>query len=290
MKINSKIVSKEREHSSVICFQRREKKFDFNWHFHAEFELTYIVKGSGTRLVGDHMTDYKEGDLVFLGSNLPHTWTSSDQLGFNGESKNEAIVIQFDQSIFGGELLGLKEFESIRTLFLKSDRGVQFFGTLSKVIGDQIIGLKEVKGFDRWNQLLSILNTLGNAEEHQFLASPIYALSSARKLDNRIDNICQYIHKHFTRTINLTEMAALAKMAEPSFCRYFKRMLGKSFSNYLMDLRVGRACKLLEQSAKPISEIAIDSGFNSLTHFNRTFLKNKKQSPRDYRKGIQKLP
>lgn len=269
--------------ASFIAYERMEPEFGFNWHYHPEIELTFIRKGSGTRLVGDQLSDFRSGDLVLLGPNLPHTWATRDTVYETGRSAS-AIVIQFDTRIFGNSLAQNPEFRNIGELLKKAERGIYFSPAEAGSVGQAMAELLEHSGMQRYGRLLLILDHLSLLKNTQLLASPLYAPSYNRDNEARLDRIFQLIHGEFTRSIPLAEAAGLAHMTETSFSRFFKKMVGRSFSDYLNDLRIARACQLLTETHKNINEIAFSSGFNSTTHFNRMFLRKQGMSPREYRK------
>lgn len=270
--------------ASFIAYQRIEPDFAFNWHYHPEIELTYIQQGRGTRLVGDQLSDFQEGDLVLMGANLPHTWATRQPMGDRKE-RAKAVVIQFDHAIFGSHFKQHPEFKDILRLLKAAERGIHFPFPFSETIGAAMLELLQHSGLQRFARLLMIMDRLSRIKDRQLLASPFYAPSYSRENEARLDRIFELLHQEFTRPITLEEVAGLAHMTETSFSRYFKKMVGRSFSDYLNDLRLARACQLLTETRKHISEIAFASGFNSTTHFNRMFLRKKGMTPRDYRKS-----
>ncbi len=281
MKATFEHVNSQSADSSFYTYWLKQSHFPFIWHYHPELELTYIHKGKGTRLVGDHVEAFEEGDLVFLGSNLPHTWASEAE--FKGEA--EVIGIQFKEAIISGELQQFPEFKSIQQLLKVSHRGIQFNGAIVQNIAQQLQGIVHLEGMAKLTSLWNILDTLAKSKDVRFLASEIYVPTLGRNNEQRIDKALQHIHDHFLEPISLEKMAKVTNMTITSFCRFFKKMTGKSFSDYLNDLRIGRACKLLIETNLSISETGFKSGFNSTTHFNRMFLRKKGIAPSVYRSG-----
>lgn len=267
--------------STFRSYWIKQNEFPFQWHYHPELELTYIHQGNGTRLVGDKVEQFEEGDLIFLGGNLPHTW-ASEQVSDDPEAA-QLIGIQFKEELLSEFQLGNKEFENVLNLFKRADRGIRFFGETTGWVAEKLKALIDLKGLQKWMQLVLILDYLGKSEEYELLSSLNYQPMLGKQQEQRIVVACNYIHEHFVQPVPLSELANLTHMTETSFCRFFKKMTGKSLSDYVNDLRVARACKLLIENTSSINEIAYASGFNSITHFNRMFLRKKGVSPSRFR-------
>ena len=274
-------VNSQSTDSSFYSYHLKQSHFPFIWHYHPELELTYICRGTGTRLVGDHIESFKEEDLVFLGTNLPHTWASEEEK--EGNRIAEIIGVQFRSDLLTGPLIYMPEFRLIRQLIKKSKRGLHFGRSTSLKVADYLTVLLELEGLEKLLQLWTILNCLAKAEDVQYLASEIYAPVLGKENEQRIDAALFYIHEHFLETITLDQMSKVTNMTATSFCRFFKKMTNKSLSEYVNNLRIGRACYLLTETNLSISEAAFKAGFNSTTHFNRMFLRKKGLSPRGYR-------
>jgi AraC-like DNA-binding protein len=250
--------------------------FEFKWHYHPEYELTLITKGKGKRLVGDSNESFETGDLVLLGPGLPHTW-SSDAVKRNNAS---AVVIQFSEE-FIQNFLQLHGFEKINHLLASASRGL-FFPN-SKEISRLVEQLPEFGGVEKVTSLLTILQQLTSQKTIK-LSSEYFNPVKGEETESRINKVCQHIQKNAAKTIDLEQTAGLIHLSPSAFCKFFKRATGKTFSDYVNDIRVGNACQLLTESDKTINEIAFDSGFESLTYFNRVFLKKKSVTPRQFRK------
>lgn len=267
--------------SSFTAYWRRTDYFDFHWHYHPEIELTYIHQGSGTRLAGDHVEEFKDGDLVLLGSDLPHTWVSESK-----GVEQSAIVVQFRQESLPDSLLHTPEFSGIKKLLTLARRGVVFPPETANRFAPLLSGMLGMEGLQRLTELWRILDGLAHSADWRLLASPVYRPSLGEASERRIDRACQHIHRHFTRKITLEEMAAIVSMTESSFCRFFKKMTGLAFTDYVNDLRTSRARKLLQDPEMTVADAAFASGFESTTHFNRIFHRKNGMSPRAFRKEI----
>lgn len=268
--------------SSIVAYWREEPAFAFNWHYHPEFELTYIHRGSGSRLVGDQIEAFHDGDLVLLGPNLPHTWATDEKKSWAGDAS--AMVIQFNPVVLGDALLQLPELAAVQQLLEKAGRGIAFHSSLADEAGQKLAQLTNANGIERLSRLLLILHELGTSEMMRQLASPLYVPNSRRDDQQRIDRVFRFLHHYFAEQISLADLAAEVHMTETSFCRFFKKMAGRPYTDYLNDLRVNRACQLLVEGEESMPNIAYTSGFNSMTHFNRMFLKKKNMTPGEWRK------
>lgn len=277
-------IEPNRPQSSFTAYRRETDYFDFHWHYHPELELTLIEKGSGTRLVGDHTEPFGDGDLVLLGSQLPHTWVSESK-----EENQVAVVIQFQPDLIPEKQLEIPEFLGIKKLFSHSHRGIYFDQKIALESLPLFSEILEKTGLDKLTALWRLLNLLSKKTDYRLLSSPIYRPILGTDSESRIDRACQHIHENFTRKISLPEMAKKVGMTQNSFCRFFKKMTGKSFTDYVNDLRISRARKLLAESEANISEVAYASGFESMTHFNRIFLKKNEMPPREFRGRIKNM-
>lgn len=268
---------------AVQCFWVRVSHFGFHWHYHPEYEITYVQRGQGTRVVGDHVNYFEDGDFVFLGSNLPHTWISDDDFN-RSEEDMEVLVLQFHPDLFSKEWLVWSEMVNLKSLLKNANRGLRFTEGKEKEAAEILIEMEKASGFRRLMLTMELLNFLGK-EKGEPLASPSYIPPLNDSTEERLLTVCQYIHDNFTLPIKLEKVSRLANMNTTSFCRFFKKSTGQSVMEYVNDLRIGKACNLLLSGQRMnISEVAFRSGFNSQTLFNRSFLKKKNMTPRDFRR------
>ena len=256
---------------SYVVYRYDTEFFPFLWHYHPEYELTLILKGSGKRIVGDDHAYFSAGDLVLVGPNLPHTWVS--------ETSSAAVVIQFTEE-FIGPLVRYAECDRIRKLLARSAQGLHFPGKTA--VRRAIEALPESKGVGRITGLLEILQALTGGVA---LASPYFQPAFGKKAEGRINEVFRLIDQHYAEGLSLPKVASLVGLSESAFCKFFKRTTGKTFSDYVGEIRIGHACQLLNETDDTISGIAWRSGFESLTYFNRVFLKKKGMRPREFRKG-----
>ncbi|MFN7492564.1 MAG: AraC family transcriptional regulator [Cyclobacteriaceae bacterium] len=272
-------IESKKGNQAFLAYSFAIPSFVFKWHYHPEYELTLITQGSGKRLVGDNYQNYEAGDLVLLGPDLPHTWVSNP----SKKKKNvSAVVIQFSEK-FIQSFLHFNEFKEVSSLLTSSSRGLAFsFHELEQ----EIIQLPEKSGVEKVTALFLILQKLAQQKPKK-LASDYFRAVRGTENEKRINVICQYVQRHATEKIVLDKVAALVHLSRSAFCKFFKRATGKTLSEYVNDLRIGNACELLIESDKPINEIAYQTGFDSLTYFNRIFIKKKKMTPRKFREEIR---
>lgn len=257
------------------------QSFEFKWHYHPEFELTYIVSGSGYRIVGNSHEHFSSGDLVLLGSNLPHTWWGKNEDG----SLSEAIVIQFSNE-FIEPFLRLNEGHAIKALLESAAKGLRFVSDAALV--DKLVSIGQTKEMDSILSLLSILQNL-TEKSGSNLCPDAYHNVISKKFETRINKVCTYIQDHYSEPISLQQVSELVFMTESNFCKFFKKATSTTFSDYVNDLRINEACHLLIYTEDNISKIAQDCGFESLSYFNRVFLKKKRIKPSLFRKNASAI-
>lgn len=278
MKSKLEQLSHKKDNQSFLCYEVNAPNFELHWHYHPEYELTYIVKGKGKRLVGDNYEPFAEGDLVLLGPNLPHTWITQRKRKENCR----AIVIQFTRA-FAEQLFQFPEMMAIEKLLAKATNGVKFYNSKNRNVGllmQQMIDSSELIRFALFIQLLEQLLPVKSIP----LASAKYKPMKGNENQQRLNKVFLYVEKEFKEVVSLKKAASIIHLSESAFCKFFKRASGKTFSDYTNEIRIGYACQLLIETDKPVSEIAFETGFESLTYFNRVFLKKKKITPRSYRK------
>lgn len=255
-----------------------------HWHFHPEYEIVYISNGHGKRHIGDHISYYEDGDLIFLGPNLPH-------FGFAEELFEEhvEIVVQMKEDFLGQDFLGKPEMEAISRLFERSRKGISFGGELKQEVGRRLQSMMQLGGFERMLELLAILQLMARSTEYIPLNANGFALEVNAQDQRRIEAVYAYVESGFQEEINLDEAASRVSMTVPAFCRYFKKLTRKTFSQFVNEFRIAHACRLLGDDSLTIAAVSFDSGFNNLSHFNRQFKNITGISPRDYRKGLKKV-
>ncbi len=264
------------------------KKDDFCntpfWHFHPEYEIVYISNGKGKRHIGDHISYYENGDLIFLGPDLPH-------FGFTEKIMEEhlEIVLQLKKEFLGAEFLEKPELHQIASLFERGRQGVSFYGATKEKAGELLSKMFGLKGFERLMLLLELLQLLATTEEYQLLNATSFAFEVNSQDYPRIQKIYNYVELHFKDHISLNEISTEVNMTPPAFSRYFKRLTGKTFVHFVNEYRIAYACKQLGEEDQSIAEISFDSGFNNISHFNKQFKLFTGITPRAYRKNLKKV-
>jgi AraC-like DNA-binding protein len=265
-------------------FVVKEEQFkynDFPFHFHPEFEIILILEGSGQRMVGDSITEFNGPDLCMFGANLPHTFYT------RGLSKNEAIrqiVIQFHENFLGPGFFDRKHFKQIKDLLQRSSQGVLFDDITTAIIAQKMHALLTKTPTETVIALLDILHTLSVAADYSLLSSPGFLHGVNVDESTRMSKVYDYILDNFKRDISLDEVASIAYLSPSAFCRYFKKFTRKTLSEFLIDLRIGYACKLLQNNNLGISQVSMDAGFNNVSYFNRKFKAVKGQTPMEYQR------
>lgn len=259
--------------------------FNPKWHFHPEFQISYIMEGRGTRFVGDHVQTFKEGDLTLTGPNLPHLWRS-DETYFEKDSQltTRGLVIYFGHDLLSKSLLEKEEFYKVNKLAENSLRGVEFYGKTRDKVKQMLLEIAEESGFRRIIKLLEIIDLLSNSEDCNLLSSPGYANVFKGDDVEKMRMVYDYVMTNFKSKISLEEISEMLSMTTTSFCRYFKPRANKTFSCFVNEIRIGHARKLLLEDNFNITQICYECGFLTLSNFNRQFKAITKMSPHQYRK------
>ena len=266
--------------SSFKLIQWRSENDKFFWHQHPEYEIIYVKKGSGKLHIGNHLGEYQEGEVMFLGPYLPHTG-----LGYGVIGQHEEIIVQLKDIFLGNDFMSIPEMASIRKLFERAIFGISFSGKTRSLIAEKMETLTQVQGLDRLIRLLEILKTLSTSTEFKILNSRDSRYDFRHQDEERINRIYHYVEQHYTKEIKIAEIAEISNLAVPSFCRYFKKMTHMTFTDFLNEFRINNACKLLHTNMG-ISDVCFESGFKNISHFNKTFKLVKGKSPREYRKEV----
>lgn len=251
------------------------------WHFHPELEIVYIKGGSGKRHIGNHISQYYNGDLIMVGPNLPH-YGFTDR--FSG-TKTE-IILQLKEDFLGKDILDKIELGNISRLFDKSKSGLSFSGNTKDDIGQRLESLFYMNNFEKLIEVLKILNFMATSREVLVLNATGIVLETTHSRASQLDEIFTYVRNHFQEEISLAQISELANMTEPSFCRFFKKNTGKTFVEFVNEYRITHACKLLSDTELSITDICFEAGFNNFSHFNSYFKRVTGKSPSEYRKHL----
>lgn len=272
--------------SSVTVRQYRDpcrNKLPY-WHIHPEMELVYVNGGSGKRHIGNQLSYFSNGDLIFIGANLPHFGFTDRLTGNRSET-----ILQMREDFLGEHFFSIPEMAPVKKLMERARRGIAFHGKTKRLIGAQIEKLVESDPYDRLLKVLAILRQLASSEEYTLLNIDGFVLEIEPRDHDRINRVYQYVRNNFQRPITLDEIADQVSMTEPAFCRYFKKISGKTFTKFVNEYRLVHASKLLSESPANITDICFDCGFNNFSHFNKQFKLFTGKSPSDYRKELKKV-
>ena len=254
------------------------------WHFHPEYEIVYISNGKGKRHIGDHISYYDDGDLIFLGPNLPH-------FGFTEgvHERHVEIVIQMKEEFLGSEFFKRPELQAIQQLFERSKMGVSFSSETKQQVGALLNEMLHFDNFDRLLRLLRVLQLMATATDYQMLNASGFGLEVNGQDHERMEKIYQYVEQNYLSGVGVDEAARLASMTVPAFCRYFKKLTAKTFTQFTNEFRIAHASRLLAEDHLSIAAVSYESGFNNLSHFNKQFKAIVGLSPREYRKNLKKI-
>jgi len=272
--------------SSFTCLKYlRDENIKTNfWHYHPEIELIFVYKGSGKRQIGSNISYFTDGDLILIGSNLPHCGMT------NENTKNEyEVVIQFSKEFLGQDFWKAVEMSRISALLEKAKSGIVFGEDFKKALKPKINALTESHSLNKLLLLIEILDQMSLTQDYKILNASKYYLQTQKEDNDRINVIFNFVKDHFKEQITLETVAELANMTVPSFCRYFKKIANKTFTQFVNEYRITHAMKLLAEQPMSITEVCFDSGFNNFSYFNKTFKEHTQKSPSQYRKEFSNI-
>ncbi|HEY9173900.1 MAG TPA: AraC family transcriptional regulator [Verrucomicrobiae bacterium] len=276
-----------RQWESFHCEVLLDDSYHATWHYHPEYQLTLVLKGSGYRLVGDTITPLRAGDLVLVGANLPHVWHQDVVRGSEAKPVH-AIIVRFLDSFLGREFLQIPEAAALRRLLSRAGRGLQVTGETRDHVARKMGALPNLTGLERLAGLLSILGVLAGSRELKPIASPGFTPQLSSGDQNRVERVLAFIHARLTEPLDRSAVAAEAHLSRGAFSRFFKLRTGKTLPQYVNELRVGRACSLLADEQLKVTDLALECGFQNLANFNRRFREITGLTPREYRRQLQR--
>jgi len=285
MKPHFKPIPSDESNLLKAVFQEDAKQFDYPWHFHPEYELTYIVTSHGIRYVGNSIENFSEDDLVLIGANLPHCWINSP----GQQQAASAAVVYFKEDFVDKSWMNSGEFGAIRNLLELSNKGIKFDKSVALRLKEKIFTLHKLPSLDRLILVLKILQELAETTERHILCEQGFSYELNHTNNGRINKVYKYIETNYHKKISLTDISKEVNMTEESFSRFFSKTMKKSFFEFLNEYKINRACKSLIETDKQISEICYASGFESIPFFYRQFKKFKNCQPKNYRMYYQKM-
>ena len=271
--------------SSFLARRFKRTYFDAPWHYHPEFELTYIVQGTGQRFVADSVHPFSEDDLVLLGSHLPHFWRNSSEF-YQSDSQlsAESVVVQFPQALIDDFLAKVPDFKSIMVLLRHSIFGIQFSQEATEKVRDKLLQLPQLSEGFRFVALLDILLILSQDSSPTLLASAAYRITIDDAETERMKRILDFTLAHFQEEIHLETIAEIAHLTVPAFCRYFKKRTQKTYIEFVNQLKINHARKLLTDLELSVAQVGLECGFHNLSNFHQIFKRQIGKSPLQYRK------
>ncbi|MCD7900581.1 MAG: AraC family transcriptional regulator [Bacteroides sp.] len=258
--------------------------FTYPWHFHPEYEIIYIQESTGVRFVGNSKEKFREGDVFLIGTNLPH-YLKSDEIFHAGDAqlRVKGAIIQFEKEFMHHSIAYYPHFIKIKHLLDESKQGIYFPAGCSPQLIKLLKTIPLETGIDQITSFLQLLKEMSEITSRQIISTSDAIIDIIHDA-SRIDKIISYLNKNYNRPIDLYEISSFAAMNRTAFCRFFKRKTGKSFKNYILEMRIGYACKLLLIDDINISQISLECGFDTISYFNKTFKKNTGYTPTEYRK------
>lgn len=252
----------------------------WHYHYHPEIELVNVIKGSGKRHVGNHLSYFESGDLVLIGSNLPHAGFGNGAIG-----KHEEIVLQFPYGFIQNSVQNWPEISEFASLFTRANQGIHFYGNTEREVKTLLKKMLKSNPFQRFQLFFEVFNILALSTEFELLNAVGIKYNFQKKDENRIKKIINFVEKNYFKSIEFGEVADLANMTIPAFSSYFKKTMSINFTDFLNDYRVNKACMAL-LDGKSVTDTSFESGFNNVTYFIKVFKSIKGDSPLVYQKKL----
>ena len=281
--VNNPLYLELSEHPYVSSLNNGQAYF----HEHPELQLTFILEGFGKRIIGNEVAPFEPLDMVFIGSNVPHVWQSDPVFYEKGSSLlSKVITAYIDPKVFQQVFDSVKEMDGIRKMIIQASLGINIFGETRNVIAEKLISLCSKSGFEKLEGLLQIMNLISISPEKSLIIKKDISKPVGNHSD-RLITVLNYLKSNVQEQVTLQQVASVACMTVPSFCRFFKSRTKKTFTAYLLELRITHACDVLIELDKPVADIAYLCGFNSHSHFCKVFKAQMKQSPNQYKRNFK---
>lgn len=262
------------------------QEMEFNWHYHPEYEICLTLGGQGLRYMGDHIGQYHEWDLVLIGPDMPHAWQSK-----LSDTPQTVYVAQIPAAWLHQQLTEQPELAVLGSLLERAGRGLLFSDASARAALPLFQAMEQASPYRRLLLLLQLLELMLADSEACALSSTLYANSGKQEYAvKKLDRVIEYIYENYTNDLNAQELARLAHMSTNHFHRFFKKRTEKTLTEFINQLRIAKACKLLITQQSPISAISDQCGFNNLSNFNRRFLQLKGIQPSQFRQRFRGKP
>ncbi len=268
--------------TSIHAFHYNEKHFDAPWHYHKEYELTYITQSNGVRYVGNSIENFQVGDMVLIGSSLPHAWKNAP----NYQNGASSLCVQWKNDTLELAFNSIKEFVGITRMLEKSKAGI-VFKTCDKVniLGSKLMMLPALDGVNRILKFIDVLHQLSTIKNFRLLSSPSEVQEGYTEADQRIKAIFDFIDANYANKINIETMASVVHMTNSSFCKFFKNRFKKTFTQYLNEFRIHNVCQHLQELDYSVTQIATECGYENMSYFHKQFKRFIGMTPAQYRKN-----
>ena len=278
---------RDKDHSFVV------KSFDYHyyptpWHYHPEYEIVLVTESTGKRFIGDHISDFTPGNLAFIGSNIPHTYRNDERYYEEGSRlRARSIVIHFTEASFGRDFWELPEAGAVCKLLRRSLQGLDILGETNRRVSRKLQDILSLTGLRMWLCLVEILLDIAESKKLSPITKTTH-IGYNEKESKRLCTVFDWITSNFDKEVRLSEAAQVAQMNENAFSRFFSQRTRKTFSEFVQELRLQKAAKLLVENDMSITEVCYDCGYNNVSNFNRQFLHHYRMNPLKYRKMFLK--
>jgi AraC-like DNA-binding protein len=267
-----------------------ERHFDPVWHAHSEYQLFVVLQGTGTRFIGDSIKSFKAGELILTGPHLPHVWRNYEvYFQREGGFRTSGIVIYLNENFLGDHFLEKEEIVLLKKLFVKSMRGLEFYGSKRQHVIGLMKELTQLQGMASVIHMLRIFEILTRTKEYHYISSRAYDDTFDQHEADRLNKVYEYIFENFRKKIRLQDLSDLLSMTPTSFSRYFTMKNNKSFSRFVSEIRIKHACQMLTETDEPISHICYSCGFDTLSNFNKQFREITLRKPTQYKKEFMSI-
>lgn len=281
MKIIQEHVSLSEEQPFLISiFEEPDLSYPFHHHKRA-YELAVTIGLSGTRMVGDSTEQFLDEDIVLMAPGLPHCWQDH---GFQSQEEHKVVVIQFSEKLISSATDSVHHFKGISSALNNAKFGLELVNTSKGKALSIIEQMDGKRSFENYIRVLELLNLFGDEDECRKLCSEGYSLPGFKSEGRRLEKALEFIQANYSRKLPIDEVAGIIHMSPSAFSHYFKKRTLKSFTNYVMELRLGKAAQLLQFTEMPVTRVGFESGFQNNSHFNASFKKKYQLTPLKFRK------
>lgn len=287
MKALSFKIPKTKDESVRIQVDHQPYFYD-SFHYHPEIQISFVVSGAGTRIIGNSVGRFNKNEIYIIGSNIPHIFKSDKNYYEDNSELSHAISFYFTEDALGKEFFNLPEALEINELLSNSKKITFMNGIYVEKLRSDFFEITKVKGFEKLNLFLNILHKLSKIRDKQLLSKTKYEQRNTEKYGKRINDIFDFVINNYEKSISLDKAAEIANLSTTAFCRFFKERTRKSFTEFVNEVRIGEACKLLMNNDFNISQICYEVGFNNISNFNRKFKEITNLTPKEYRSTFAK--